>query len=168
MSGNVDFVLGPGPQDTLDHSLSWEVLAHTRRIVAVRSSHPLARKRNVTLADLSMVNWVTPRQGTLARVRLDNVFLHHALPSPKSAIQAYTTSATVVALVLQRDLVALFPRPLVKHELRLKQIKELRIDKKLFSAPVVLTQREPNRYPPACQELMAEIRKVCNEIGDTL
>lgn len=165
LSGNVDFILGPGPQDNLDHSLSWEILAQNRRVIAVRSGHPLARKKKVTISELGRQDWVLPRKNTLARVRLDNVFLHHGLRPPKGSIQAYTPSATIVALVLQRDLVALLPRALIKHELRLKQIKALPIDDKPFTVPVMLTQREPNRYPPACQELMAEIRKVCVELG---
>lgn len=169
LSGKVDFMLGPSPQDNLNHGLSWEILAHIRRVVVVRSRHPLARKKRLTLADVAGALWVTPRNGTMARARLDNVFLQHALPPPKSAIKAYTTaSATIVALLLQRDLVALLPRALIKHELRQKQVKELAIDTKLFTTAVVLTQREPNRYPPVCQELMMEIRKVCKEISETL
>ena len=169
LSGKVDFILGPSTQDSLNHGLSWEILTHIRRVVAVRNRHPLARKKKPTLADLAGARWVTPRNGTLARARLDNVFLQHALTPPHSSIQAYsTTSATIVALVLQRDLVALLPRALIKHELRHKELKDLTIDAALFSTAVVLTQREPNRYPPACRELITEIRKVCKEIGASL
>ena len=136
-------------------------------MVVVRSQHPLAKKKSIDIKQLVDVDWIVPAEGTNARTRLNNTFWRHGLVPPDGPISAYP-SMTTVALVKQRDLIAILPRQLIDEDRKAGLIKVLPVASEEFLLPVRLTTREFGKLSPACREMIAEIKKVCEEIGDRL
>ncbi len=167
LAGEIDFILGPAPLEGVTPGLTREILANIRPVVVVRSQHPLAGKQSIDIEQLVDVDWILPGEGTNARTRLNNTFWRHGLVPPDGPISAYP-SMTAVALVKQRDLVAILPRQLIDEDRKAGLIKVLPVASEDFLLPVRLTTREFGRLSPACRDMIAEIKKVCEDIGDQL
>ena len=48
-------------------------------VLVVRNGHPLAAEKDLSLADLSGLDWVVPRRGTPARLHFDEVMAAAAI-----------------------------------------------------------------------------------------
>ena len=167
LGGEIDLILGPTPIAEPAQGVSWEILAYTRPLLVVRSDHPLAAKTEIELETLADADWILPVEGTNGRARIEDVFRRHGLEPPSGPISA-SPSMTVLELVKQRDLVALLPGKLVKSDREVGAVRALRLVDGEFNFPVRLTTRKFDELSPACKGLIAEIRTVCEQIGDEL
>jgi LysR family transcriptional regulator of abg operon len=162
--GDIDFIFGPGPREHSSSGILDEVLAYLRPLVAVRSAHPLARRKRITLADLARADWILPAGQHLARARFDDVFLRNGLLPPAPRIEAPSPSPTSVALLLARDLVALLPSELIEQQLRSGQIRALAVEEQGFDVALHLSVRARSRFSPICRDLIAELRTLCRQL----
>lgn len=167
LAGEIDLILGPTPVDQVEQSLSGEILAYSKPLLVVRSSHPLAEKTGVDLRSLAATDWILSSEGTNARNRVRNVFRRHGLEPPISRVSV-NPSMTALELLKKMDLVALLPRQLVEGDRQAGLISVLQLIDEEFSFPVRLTTRKFGQLSPAGRELIGEIRKVCDKIGDEL
>ena len=167
LGGEIDLILGPAPLDEVVQGVSWEILAHSRPVLVVRRSHPLAREDNVDLQTLAGADWILSVEGTNARARINDFFRRHGLELPTGPISA-SPSMTALELVKKLDVVALLPRKLVEKDKEAGLVKALPLAGEEFRFPVRLTTRKFGRLSPACKGLIHEIRAVCNEIGEQL
>lgn len=165
VGGEIDFIFGPGPLERSGSGMLDEVLAYMHPLVVVRASHPLARRRKVTLADLTRADWILPAGQHLARERFDDVFLRNGLLPPVPRFEAPSPSPTSVALALACDLVALMPEELVALQLRNRQLRPLPVKERGFDVALHLTVRARSRFSPVCRDLIAELRAICREIA---
>lgn len=167
VSGELDMIIGPGNLNGSVPSLNMEVLAQLHPALVARAEHPLTEKNFVTLEDLSAAKWVLPYRGTIARAEWENLFIRHGLVPPRAPIEGPPSTLTKL-MVKQRDIVSLMPRQLLEPELTEGTIKILPVENIDFSVRVQLTTRDFGKLPPACRDMIFEIKKVCAEIGDTL
>jgi len=167
LAGELDMMLGPHSENDALPGIKFEILTHSRPVIAVRSGHAVLKENKVDFERLAELEWVLPRRGNRARTRLENVFIRQGLVPPKCPVEN-SPSALTVALIEQRDLIALLPRQLIRHEVEKGSIKILPIDTDEFILPVQLTTREFGRLSPACKAMIAEIRQVCLELGDEI
>ncbi|MFM9971650.1 MAG: LysR family transcriptional regulator [Burkholderiales bacterium] len=163
-NGDIDFIFGPGTREPSASGILDEVLAYLHPLVAVRSGHPLARRKQVSLADLANADWILPQGQHLARARFEDVFLRNGLLPPTPRIEAPTPSPTSVALLLARDLVALLPAELIEQPLRSGQIRALPIEEIGFDVALHLAVRAGCRFSPVCRDLIAELRALCRQL----
>lgn len=93
----LDCMIGRLPAESVDPFLKrgffYEPLYDFDMCVLARESHPLARKRKVTMADLAGFPWIMPREGTNSRYTLSAAFASAGLPEPN--IRVETTSFLV-------------------------------------------------------------------------
>lgn len=167
LSGELDIMLGPHTENDVLPGIKFEILSHSRPVIAVGKDHPLAQANEVTVEMLADYEWVLPRRGNRARTRLENIFIRHGLFPPKCPIEN-SPNALSVALLKQRKLVALLPRQLIEHEVEAGTIRILPVETDEFLLPVQLTTREFGRLSPACRDMIAEIRAVCANAGEIL
>jgi DNA-binding transcriptional LysR family regulator len=163
-SGDIDFIFGPGPREATASGILDEVLAYLRPLVAVRSAHPLARRKKVTLEDLANADWILPGGQHLARARFEDMFLRNGLLPPTPRIEAPSPSPTSVALLLARDLVALLPEELIAPQLRSGQLRALPVQEHGFDIALHLSVRARSRLSAMCRDLMTELRALCRQL----
>lgn len=160
LNGDIDFMLGPLPSDTI-MGISSEIVTRMRSLIVVRSSHPLARSSAVGFADLTEATWILPSSGTLAAARLKNAFLKMGLIPPRSVIEAPAFSLINVSLLLRQDFVGVLPSPLIGLVANKSELTILPIDTTPLDAPVYLAKRELGVLPPACRDLIGHIKAIC-------
>lgn len=76
-----------------------ELLYHGKHQIYASAKHRLARRKQLTLADLAGEQWVMAPEGNLARQRLHHAFAEYGLPPPK-------VSVVTTYLPIKQELVA--------------------------------------------------------------
>jgi DNA-binding transcriptional LysR family regulator len=165
--GEIDIMLGPAQLTKTTPGLNTEILAESCPVLVVRAEHPLAKVNHVSLKVLSESDWILPPAEARARPRLNNVFIRHGLIPPKGPIEM-APSAAAIALLKRRDLIGMLSRQQLEHELSEGSMKILPVDNDDFILPMNLTTREFGKLAPACRDMIAEIKAVCLEVGDSL
>jgi LysR family transcriptional regulator, regulator for genes of the gallate degradation pathway len=97
-TGDVDVVIGllrePAPDD-----LVHQALAATPYVVVARHEHPLTRKANITLDDLSDYEWIIGTPRATRRIRFDKLFCGRRRPQARIA----TCSLPTIRLLLTQS-----------------------------------------------------------------
>ena len=94
-AGEVDFVIGLLRRPVPDGLVN-EVFAETPYVVVGRQGHPLARKAQVTLADLTEYDWVVGTPGANRRIGFEQMFVGGPQPTARIA----TCSLPTIRLLL--------------------------------------------------------------------
>ncbi len=169
VEGDLDLILGGEPRvvdDAIAHrGMHCELLGRLSPTIVVRASHPLARKRRVTLADLQRAQWIVPYGNPTSRDQFNAAFIDQGLMPPAGSVYAPLSSWTAVGIVGSADVVALLPLQLIRHELATGAFKALSIDRAAFAAQVYLITREATLLSTACRAFLREIRDVCATMG---
>ena len=97
-AGDVDFVIGLLRQPVPD-ALVNEVFAETPYVVVGRHGHPLAKKPQVTLEELTQYDWVVGTPGANRRVGFEKLFEGGPQPSARIA----TCSLQTIKLLLTKS-----------------------------------------------------------------
>lgn len=82
--------------------------------IAVPQTHPLARKRSISAAQLASLSWVLPEPGSYIRNILEQHFQFHRIGAPSMALQAGTT-VQALWCASQMGLAAAGPLSLIKR-----------------------------------------------------
>lgn len=82
---NVDLILMRLPNSVLDHDVNIDPFFDDPPIVAAGASHPLAKRRKVTFADLARESWVFQRSQVM-RSLIEDSFQAHGLSMPKETV----------------------------------------------------------------------------------
>lgn len=120
-SGELDFAIGPAPDDRTDRDLTLRPLLESHTVVVVRRGHPLARSR--TLAALAEARWVLtgPPGGPGDPATLGFEALGLAAPRAWLSCESF---ATVLAMVTGLDVVCAMPQPFFeRHGARLDLVR---------------------------------------------
>jgi DNA-binding transcriptional LysR family regulator len=103
--------------------------------VLAAPSHPLAKRRKVTLADASKFSWILQREGTNSRYTLFSSFAAAGLPEPN--IRMETTSFVVsLQLLSVSDWLTVVPRDAGINQQRLGLARVLPVKLSKLLAPV--------------------------------
>ena len=160
LNGDIDFIVGPAPNDAGPGLLS-EIIAYRREtLVVVHATHRLAKKRTVSLKDLAKADWVLPAFTSPTYRSFAEIFTRNNLAAPVGPIMAPASSKTAIALVLKTDLVGLLPTDVLLGELQQGTLKRLQFEGSLFTPPVSLITRDPVALPAICNETLNEIRRI--------
>jgi DNA-binding transcriptional LysR family regulator len=108
--------------------------------VIVRSGHPLLRRKQLNIKDLTTLDWIAPKEGTPARERFTRIFLSQGLEPPKQVIECSSTVA-VRGLLLVSDRAALLSTTQMQPEIDAKLLAALPVDLKA-SRPIGITLRK--------------------------
>ena len=167
LAGEIDIMLGPQDESGPVDGLIGEVLTYTTPVIAVRSQHPLASEKEVTIGMLAKAEWVMAIRGQEARTRRDNFFTRHGYEPPDCKLESLAGPLSA-ALLLERDVVALLPKPLISYQIDLGLVRVLPVPTDEFRLPVQLPTRELSALTPTCMALIGHIKNVCRELEDSL
>jgi DNA-binding transcriptional LysR family regulator len=135
----LDCMLGRLPTGSIDPLLKrgvfYQPLYDFDLCVLAAPSHPLAKRRKVTLADASKFSWILQREGTNSRYTLFSSFAAAGLPEPN--IRMETTSFVVsLQLLSVSDWLTVVPRDAGINQQRLGLARVLPVKLSKLLAPV--------------------------------
>ena len=125
-SGELDFAIGPLPENRLDRDLGMRPLFESRTIVVVRRGHPL--ERATRLRDLASAKWILtgPAGGPGDPATLG--FEASGSPPPTARLTCESFS-TLIALIGSLDAVCALPEPFFeRHGTRLGLVRLSLVD----------------------------------------
>ena len=120
----LDMAVCRGQMTEHDPTLKADVLFRDRIEVVVAPSHPLARRRKLSLADLMVERWALPASDTYLGGLVQNAFRAQGLPMPHAVV---TTASLQLRFELMDtgSFVTLAARSMVTHQSRRGRIKAL-------------------------------------------
>lgn len=140
LHSRIDMIIGalrnppPVKEITQDH------LFDAPLSVVVRAGHPLLKRKQLNVEDLTTLDWIAPKQGTPARERFTNIFLSQGLEPPRQVIEC-SSSVAVRGLLLVNDRAALLSTTQMQPEIDVKLLAALPINLKA-SRPIGITLRK--------------------------
>ena len=156
-AGELDGVIG-WVDETLTASLPVgdlliERLGYGRMQVVAARSHPLAKSRSVSVAELARCSWIVPPPGSRTHAAYLRLFLNDGIPAPPVAVECPALH-TMLHVVSATRLLAVAPDTAVRRYTRLGMVKPLdgpRLD--LGSDPVSMVTRRDSSTLPAVRAL---------------
>jgi DNA-binding transcriptional LysR family regulator len=88
----VELAVCPLP-DTLDASMTREMLYDDHYSLMVATGHPLAERESVTLEDLADCEWAASSRQEFARVQIEQAFAKHGYPRMRIVAEANSLAA---------------------------------------------------------------------------
>ncbi|PHS21120.1 MAG: hypothetical protein COA85_13355 [Robiginitomaculum sp.] len=128
------------------------------------ASHPITRKQNLTIRDLSNYNWILPPQGSALRKELDHFFYSNDMELPKRYYESISLIINI-KLLSEGSFIGTLPRKVYAAYSPYYNLALLPLNIKDISGPVgYSTQREDN--PTVVTQLFIKyLRKVAGELS---
>jgi len=162
--GEVDFALSSVPMQTTDAELTHERLFIEYGVVVARVGHPLARKRNLSLAELARHPWVLPRRREMERRALDDLFVAHGLEVPDAVVET-TSTVLMKSMLMQSDFLTFLPRELIYWELQAGQLTTLALSGPTWNRAVGITRRARGSLNLASKVLIESLKEAAKKFG---
>ena len=162
--GEVDFALSSVPMQTTDAELTHERLFIESGVVVARVGHPLARKRNLSMAELARHPWVLPRRREMERRALDDLFVAHGLEVPDAVVET-TSTVLMKSMLMQSDFLTFLPRELIYWELQAGQLTTLALSGPTWNRAVGITRRARGSLNLASKVLIESLKEAAKKFG---
>jgi DNA-binding transcriptional LysR family regulator len=126
-------------------------------VPVVHPRHPLARRRAVTLGDLSREGIITYPTGAVTRRMIDAVFEAHG-ETPRARMEI--SSPEAMKQLAQAGLgVSILPRPVVSAEIGRRALKVIAVPKARFEREIGLVYREAESLSPAARVFLEMVER---------
>jgi LysR family transcriptional regulator of gallate degradation len=164
--GDCDFILNTSRAGRASLDLVEDPLMTERLVVFARDGHPLTRRKTNALDDLLQAGWILPARRTPTREMLDNSFRQLCGRAPKSAVE--TSDLLVLrGLLLGSDLLTAVSPQQLAIETRMGLVQPLAFELPQTTRIIVLMQRARSTPSPGARLLIAAIREVVAEMGNS-
>lgn len=138
--------------------LTKEWLFDDRLVLAMRSDHALAKRKNLRLEDLLDEKWVFTAGDTWSNRRLRLFFEQRGLPLPRIRMES-RNPAVLKAVIATSDHVGVISRLGVERELAAGTIKTIELDSSLMQRPIGIVRREIEPASPAIKSFIAMLMR---------
>jgi DNA-binding transcriptional LysR family regulator len=161
--GELDVVVGALPDNRIDPDLRFTRLSSDVIRVVGRKEHPLARKRDRSLADYAAQRWILPGRQELVRQRLQRVFMLANLTEPLLAVETDSLSL-MLATLRMTDCLALTTTQILSQA-EAQGIVALDHEHLQFSREAGIVGRRHADLSPAVKLMIAQVRKIAAKYG---
>ena len=163
LDGQLDIVIGRimGPEGAGD--LEFEPLADEPHSVIVRAGHPLLQRESVSHADLVDYGWIMPTAASVLRMRLDSVFLEHALQPPQNIIET-ASLPVIIHLLRHSDLLTALPAESVAPYLQTAQMCVLPIELGVRLEFFGIIRRRDQQLSPGAERVLEALRTTARQL----
>lgn len=159
-AGEIDFFIGTAAPQSLDRHLKAERLFDDRISVVGGRSHPLHRKRGLTLADLLPMRWALPDPGHSLTLGCARIFQEAGLPAPVPAV--VTSSLTCLeALLVAGTHVSVAPDP--GRPWARDAFVPFRVEGGSWERAIWLYRRAGQAHSPAAAAMVDALRTACGQ-----
>jgi LysR family transcriptional regulator, regulator of abg operon len=156
-SGEIDVMIGPTGLVTDPPDIEREVLATDAFTVIMRSRHPLARRRSVTLAQLRNATWVMPHEHSTMWRQIEALFVAENEPWPADCISTNSITA-LKSLLMRSDAVSISSPRLVAIEHAARRLVCIKLRQRHFAREICLRKRRRATLTPVAQRFLAALR----------
>lgn len=155
--GSLDFIVGrlAGPEAM--SGMVFEHLYSEQLTFAVRPSHPLVSKRELTYRDLEPFPMLLPPSEAIIRPIVDSLFIAGGVGTFKFEIETVSNSFAR-AFALENDAVWTISRSVVARDLKLGQLVPLALDTSASHGPVGITMRSNEQLGPVTAAMIDAVR----------
>jgi DNA-binding transcriptional LysR family regulator len=158
---NVELVLGRLPTTMSESDLVAETLFNEPNVVAAGADSDWAKRRNLTLADLTEEPWVLAQPGSLARSLQDEVFRNSGLEPPSATV--LTVSLHLYLRMIETGCwLGLVPGSVMRFGGKQMRIKVLAVKTLSPPAPVGFVTVKGRTLTPLAERFIDCTRKVAN------
>jgi LysR family transcriptional regulator, regulator of abg operon len=157
-SGEIDMMVGPTGLLTDPPDIEREVLLNDEFTVVMRTRHPLAHRRSLTLAALRNASWIMPHARATMRRQIEALFAAENEPWPADCISTNSITA-LKSLVLRSDAVSISSARLVAIELAARRLVCVKLRQRHFVREICLRKRRGPTLTPVAQRFLAALRK---------
>jgi DNA-binding transcriptional LysR family regulator len=161
--GDLDLVLAGLPDSPIDSDLQCMRLSDDRVCVIARARHPLARKRNRTLADYASYSWILPGRQVPVRQRLEQVFSDQKIATPSAVVETDSLSFILSTLRLTDCLGFATSQALTHSEAR--GIVSIDHPSLSFRRDAGIIHRRPGEISSVAAILIEELRRIALRYG---
>jgi len=161
--GDLDMVLGRLPDEGRSRALVYEEFYAEPICVVARRGHPLARKRRLTLRELTNEPWLLPLPETALRRQIERAFVEAGAPLPRNVIESVSI-LTNRALLRKSDCIGVMPYHVALDDVELGLLAILPVKLKSIETPVGAILRAPGKLPPAAAALLDCLRLAGREV----
>ena len=154
----VDLMLGRISATVNDDGLAVEALFEEPMLVVAGSLHPLARKRNIELAELAAESWILSPPNTAVRDLVGGVFRAKGLQPPHFGVTTYSMQLRLQLLATGRYL-SMVPRVALQFPATRERLKVLPIELPSTPRPVAVVTLKNRTLSPLAQTFIDHARK---------
>ncbi|MBM3555533.1 MAG: LysR family transcriptional regulator [Alphaproteobacteria bacterium] len=154
----LDVVLARLTGETRHPSFVTEPLYAESVSLVVRPSHPLAKKRRITMSDLAKQGWILPPVAAPVRQEIDRNFQQRGLPGPPAWIETTSLLLTETAIA-QSDLVAAMPHGVARLYQSRGQLRILKAGFTVRMPQVGIVRRATDLQAPHVERFLTVLRK---------
>ena len=148
----------------LHAELTAELLYRGKHQIYASVHHRLAKRRDLTLADLVDEQWVMASEANLARQRLNEAFGECGLPLPKVSVTT-TYLQIKLELVATSDLLALSSDEVVRHAMERLGVVPLRVNGLPIRRRVGVIYRKDAYLPPVGKRFIELLKEAAKAIA---
>jgi DNA-binding transcriptional LysR family regulator len=159
----LDLVVAALPDNRIDPDLRFMRLSSDVIRVVGRKEHPLAKKRERSLADYAAQHWILPGRQELVRQRLARVFMLAGLAEPRLAVETDSLSLTLATLRMT-DCLGLTTTQLLSQA-EAQGVIALDHEQLQFSREAGIVSRRHADPSAAVKLLIAQVRKIAAKYG---
>ncbi|WP_336071095.1 LysR family transcriptional regulator [Nitratireductor rhodophyticola] len=162
-SGEIDLVVGRLSEHRERQDVEQETLMDDLACIVVRSGHPLARRKALTLPDLVGWDWILPPQETSLRRQVDMAFRQRGLEPPMHAVESVSL-LTNRGLLVGADYLGVLPVQAARREAASGVLTILPVSLGATQRSLGITTRANARLTPAAKGLIEMLREVAGEL----
>ncbi len=158
--GTLDMMFANFPRVKMNPRITLEPLITLNLAVFVRSDHPLASKRTVSLSEILDMPWLMIDQRHSTNT-FQAAFSRADLPFPSKVLR--TDSLTLIrTLMTEGSYATCMPEEMFLHELEKGSLARLEVPEFTFPRRAGLMYRSSDYHPPAVEAVMNAIRAACS------
>lgn len=165
-AGEIDIVVGRMSDDPQSSDIHQVPLYFESIVLVVGRQSPLARKPDVSAADLAAQEWVMPHASSVARRPIHMFFIRQGLELPRRVIE--TVSFPLIrALLMQRSTVAALPWHIVHADVDQGHLVRLPLEMGYPALPVGIITNASDTPSPTVARAVDSLRQAANELYHT-
>jgi LysR family transcriptional regulator of gallate degradation len=157
-AGEIDLIIGGLSSPASEPDIAHQQLYDEEVMVAVRASHPLAKRRVVSMEELLRHKWIVPRLNTPARNSLESILRDHHIEMPACTIET-NSILTTRSLLMDSERVAFITRSQMQLDERIGVITTLVLDKPRPHVPVGVRLRLDSKPNDTVQGFLGHLRQ---------
>jgi LysR family pca operon transcriptional activator len=159
--GEFDFVVAHGGPPNPERGLRESPVTRNDCLkFVVRCSHPLASKRQISLAELCNFPWLFPIVGTLHSPLLKELFSGSGVDPPHPRIESGSMQFART-VILEIDAIGLLAEHAMEPELRAGLMTVLPYDHRAMHRSISIFHRERHPLSSAARTVMVQIEQTC-------
>jgi DNA-binding transcriptional LysR family regulator len=165
-SGEIDVLVSATGLATDPPDIMCETLLRDVFVVVLRSGHPLARRKSLSLAELRNSDWVMPNAQTTMWHHIEALFAAENEPWPTYCVTTNSIAA-LKTVVIRSDSVSIVSARLVRLEADAGYMACVPLRTPHFVREVCLRQRRGGMSTPLAKRFVAAVNEVAADLDKT-